>query len=124
MAETISPAPAPRRRRLWLRILVGVFGVLVVLLVVGYFVTTRSEEHTSELQSRLHLVCRLLLQYRRRDGARRHSSRAGRRRATAGGARSRRARPRPPHARIKHTASRTPSLASALPRPPCRARAT
>src|SRR3989449_11398781 len=26
------------------------------------FVGTRSEEHTSELQSRLHLVCRLLLE--------------------------------------------------------------
>src|SRR2546429_7327660 len=26
------------------------------------FVDTRSEEHTSELQSRLHLVCRLLLE--------------------------------------------------------------
>src|SRR5256884_2584055 len=70
MAETISPAPAPRRRRLWLRILVGVFGVLVVLLVVGYFVTTRSEEHTSELQSRLHLVCRLLLEYKKADSSR------------------------------------------------------
>src|SRR2546429_5210977 len=39
----------------------------------------RSEEHTSELQSRLHLVCRLLLekkirrnQVRRRDGRRLH----------------------------------------------------
>src|SRR2546422_2342380 len=30
----------------------------------GYFIepTVRSEEHTSELQSRLHLVCRLLLE--------------------------------------------------------------
>src|SRR2546422_6934757 len=28
----------------------------------GLFVTYRSEEHTSELQSRLHLVCRLLLE--------------------------------------------------------------
>src|SRR2546422_2128955 len=28
----------------------------------GYFGSTRSEEHTSELQSRLHLVCRLLLE--------------------------------------------------------------
>src|SRR2546422_8445461 len=28
----------------------------------GAFLTTRSEEHTSELQSRLHLVCRLLLE--------------------------------------------------------------
>src|SRR2546422_5085975 len=28
----------------------------------GQFVLDRSEEHTSELQSRLHLVCRLLLE--------------------------------------------------------------
>src|SRR2546429_6271537 len=28
----------------------------------GRWVATRSEEHTSELQSRLHLVCRLLLE--------------------------------------------------------------
>src|SRR2546422_3570017 len=31
---------------------------------------TRSEEHTSELQSRLHLVCRLLLEKKKRN--RRH----------------------------------------------------
>src|SRR5687768_2501141 len=31
-------------------------------LPVSLFVLTRSEEHTSELQSRLHLVCRLLLE--------------------------------------------------------------
>src|SRR2546422_3005868 len=29
-------------------------------------ITTRSEEHTSELQSRLHLVCRLLLEKKKR----------------------------------------------------------
>src|SRR5439155_2241645 len=29
---------------------------------------TRSEEHTSELQSRGHLVCRLLLEKKKRDG--------------------------------------------------------
>src|SRR2546429_7111673 len=29
---------------------------------VGLFIHDRSEEHTSELQSRLHLVCRLLLE--------------------------------------------------------------
>src|SRR5690625_5652271 len=29
-------------------------------------IATRSEEHTSELQSRRHLVCRLLLQYKNR----------------------------------------------------------
>src|SRR2546429_3732256 len=31
-------------------------------LVDGVFFLERSEEHTSELQSRLHLVCRLLLE--------------------------------------------------------------
>src|SRR2546429_9967149 len=35
---------------------VGFLFLLLVLLVI------RSEEHTSELQSRLHLVCRLLLE--------------------------------------------------------------
>src|SRR2546422_6083327 len=30
---------------------------------------TRSEEHTSELQSRLHLVCRLLLEKKKTDQA-------------------------------------------------------
>src|SRR3989449_5253728 len=37
----------------------------------GFVVTnsggTRSEEHTSELQSRLHLVCRLLLEKKKKD---------------------------------------------------------
>src|SRR2546429_8578252 len=33
---------------------------------------TRSEEHTSELQSRLHLVCRLLLE-KKKKGAQGHS---------------------------------------------------
>src|SRR2546422_4661751 len=31
------------------------------------FATVRSEEHTSELQSRLHLVCRLLLEKKKKD---------------------------------------------------------
>src|SRR5205809_5298820 len=31
-------------------------------------VTSRSEEHTSELQSRLHLVCRRLLETKRKRG--------------------------------------------------------
>src|SRR2546429_4908054 len=30
-------------------------------------ITTRSEEHTSELQSRLHLVCRLLLEKKKKN---------------------------------------------------------
>src|SRR6266436_10290524 len=31
--------------------------------------SSRSEEHTSELQSRLHLVCRLLLEKKKQHGA-------------------------------------------------------
>src|SRR5205809_2525080 len=34
--------------------------------------TTRSEEHTSELQSRLHLVCRLLLEKKKKEIHLRH----------------------------------------------------
>src|SRR2546429_2640867 len=33
---------------------------------VGVLVAIRSEEHTSELQSRLHLVCRLLLEKKKK----------------------------------------------------------
>src|SRR2546422_2715292 len=33
---------------------------------------TRSEEHTSELQSRLHLVCRLLLEKKKNKGTPQH----------------------------------------------------
>src|SRR2546429_3947121 len=36
--------------------------VIVAALIIVPLYTTRSEEHTSELQSRLHLVCRLLLE--------------------------------------------------------------
>src|SRR2546422_6321229 len=39
-------------------------------------IAARSEEHTSELQSRLHLVCRLLLEKKKRGsptGPRRHA---------------------------------------------------
>src|SRR5687768_18111987 len=33
---------------------------------LGFDLTQRSEEHTSELQSRLHLVCRLLLEKKKK----------------------------------------------------------
>src|SRR5690348_18072291 len=48
--------------------------------------TKRSEEHTSELQSPVHLVCRLLLQQKNADEDRRHPRRACRptRRARTG----------------------------------------
>src|SRR2546422_6555983 len=34
--------------------------------VIGFTGVARSEEHTSELQSRLHLVCRLLLEKKKK----------------------------------------------------------
>src|SRR2546422_7613740 len=36
------------------------------LIALGFKPLPRSEEHTSELQSRLHLVCRLLLEKKKR----------------------------------------------------------
>src|SRR2546429_5379947 len=39
----------------------------------GTFADSRSEEHTSELQSRLHLVCRLLLEKKKQLLVQQHS---------------------------------------------------
>jgi len=40
--------------------------LLILVLVAGDVGKGRSEEHTSELQSRLHLVCRLLLEKKKK----------------------------------------------------------
>src|SRR5689334_24556574 len=40
----------------------GLFNMLNKKKDIGKLVTSRSEEHTSELQSQFHLVCRLLLE--------------------------------------------------------------
>src|SRR5205809_5122046 len=42
------------------------FTLFVKLFAVLLLTLTRSEEHTSELQSRLHLVCRLLLEKKKK----------------------------------------------------------
>src|SRR2546429_9846724 len=44
-------------------------GTRVILLAKGGGAERRSEEHTSELQSRLHLVCRLLLEKKKRHSS-------------------------------------------------------
>src|SRR5205809_5807626 len=41
---------------------IGLRGTVSQVSVNRPFMNTRSEEHTSELQSRLHIVCRLLLE--------------------------------------------------------------
>src|SRR2546422_4053649 len=43
---------------------------------------SRSEEHTSELQSRLHLVCRLLLEKKKKNDARQMLNRTNRQHQT------------------------------------------
>src|SRR2546422_5818742 len=56
-----SPADAPRLRRGR-----SALGGLAHLHHAGSARRSRSEEHTSELQSRLHLVCRLLLEKKKK----------------------------------------------------------
>src|SRR3989449_6180712 len=57
----------------WTRILHPYIGVVLAVsfyfLVHRFFKDNRSEEHTSELQSRLHLVCRLLLEKKNKNMA-------------------------------------------------------
>src|SRR5687768_18293341 len=47
-------------------LLLGADGAVVGELCIRKIVGRRSEEHTSELQSRLHLVCRLLLEKKKK----------------------------------------------------------
>src|SRR2546429_3565664 len=47
----------------------GICNAFRKTMVVGHAVHLRSEEHTSELQSRLHLVCRLLLEKKKKQAA-------------------------------------------------------
>src|SRR3712207_8332480 len=65
MKEDIIPAQAHK----WLYTLAPTFGLLPALTTIavvpwgrGFTIPERSEEHTSELQSRQYLVCRLLLE--------------------------------------------------------------
>src|SRR2546429_6678352 len=58
-----------KQLRRWMAI-AGEMEALISLATYSY--EHRSEEHTSELQSRLHLVCRLLLEKKKKDNG--HSS--------------------------------------------------
>src|SRR5437762_9911601 len=54
---------APMKKQ-WIWIALG--ALLVVVIVVLSVARTRSEEHTSELQSPMYLVCRLLLEKKKK----------------------------------------------------------
>src|SRR5690625_6969755 len=45
----------------------SIYIYLPLIAILGFFNSIRSEEHTSELQSRGHLVCRLLLEKKKHD---------------------------------------------------------
>src|SRR2546422_6682742 len=59
---TAPPGAEPHRRSVTAGIALWVLVVAVALGAPG-----RSEEHTSELQSRLHLLCRLLLEKKNKE---------------------------------------------------------
>src|SRR2546426_4162171 len=67
-----SPSYAPARSRPEMKrraiIVVAVFVVLSLGAMAARLSTTRSEEHTSELQSPCNLVCRLLLEKKKLSG--------------------------------------------------------
>src|SRR5690606_41018644 len=53
--------------RIKVRDIFGIFKFNIVLSKKSYFKQLRSEEHTSELQSRENLVCRLLLEKKKQN---------------------------------------------------------
>src|SRR5690554_7710674 len=63
----IEKGASPREAAIYGTNEVGLAVVATTLTVVAVFFPLRSEEHTSELQSRPHLVCRLLLEKKNRS---------------------------------------------------------
>src|SRR2546422_6180049 len=65
-SDVLYGVSAAVRRYLWIdRERLGIEGVSYGGQLTDWLIT-RSEEHTSELQSRLHLVCRLLLEKKKK----------------------------------------------------------
>src|SRR2546422_4882104 len=68
LAEDVTPNRLGRALREARRLVQDLSGDRLGLVVfAGSSYILRSEEHTSELQSRLHLVCRLLLEKKKTD---------------------------------------------------------
>src|SRR2546422_3367380 len=63
----VRVAPEPARAALALGFTLALSARWPVIGPSAVTLETRSEEHTSELQSRLHLVCRLLLEKKKKN---------------------------------------------------------
>src|SRR5438309_4275586 len=63
---TCCGSPLPSRWSFWPAASTCTFSSTVVVVSSPFWVGVRSEEHTSELQSQFHLVCRLLLEKKKR----------------------------------------------------------
>src|SRR5687768_17916258 len=68
--KVVLQSPYKRGAKM-MRVIVSLLLFMGVMAVIPAFsqarTVTRSEEHTSELQSRLHLVCRLLLEKKKKN---------------------------------------------------------
>src|SRR5690625_5675104 len=64
LAETLYMVPLPPAYFFWLLGILIAYSLLIEVVKRWY---VRSEEHTSELQSRGHLVCRLLLEKKKKE---------------------------------------------------------
>src|SRR2546429_6426835 len=74
--STLFPYTTLFRSELCERLVVSAGQRQLLRQVVVCVSPVRSEEHTSELQSRLHLVCRLLLEKKKKISTKRHKHRA------------------------------------------------
>src|SRR5256884_4010853 len=74
LATFIGLGVIRRVSRLLYTPLMSLTNAISAIAVVGS-IAVRSEEHTSELQSRLHLVCRLLLEKKKRAAPPAHTTR-------------------------------------------------
>src|SRR2546422_4043826 len=66
IAQNRHANSTPARSELPMALYRSIFGIKCVPQVRAESGALRSEEHTSELQSRLHLVCRLLLEKKKK----------------------------------------------------------
>src|SRR3989449_7351331 len=66
LSPSFRPPGAPAGASYLAYLYPGILALVLLFTAIFATISTRSEEHTSELQSRLHLVCRLLLEKKKK----------------------------------------------------------